>query len=117
MERFTMSGKEAPRAGLRCRRPSPTDLRPAGNDRAAPLGGPGPTPREVLPPRRGSRAGAESHRPADASHPMRGDCMDRREGGSGPVAAPPLRVYRRRSIEVGYVGGQVLDILLREDLR
>src|SRR5467141_896290 len=62
-------------------------------------------------------SGAESHRPADASHPMRGDCMDRREGGAGPAAAPPLRVYRRRSIEVGYVGSQVLDILLREDLR
>src|SRR6266478_6882824 len=60
-------------------------------------------------------SGAGSHRPADASHPMRGDFMDPREGGAGPVAAPPLRVYRQRSIEVGDVGGQVLDILLRED--
>ena len=52
----TLSRPEAPQAGLKSRPPS-TDGSPAcGSDRAAPLGAPAPTPRAVLPPRRGSRA-------------------------------------------------------------
>src|SRR5207253_2600863 len=40
-----------------------------------------------------------------------------RRGGARPGGRPAPQVYRRRSIEAGDVGGQVLDILLREELR
>src|SRR5437016_2570558 len=117
METFTMSRKDPPGAGFGCRRPSPTDVRPAGSDRAAPFGALGPTPRAAFPPSRGSRAARGLiGRPRRAIRCVATVSIVAR-GGARPGGRPAPQVYRRRSIEAGDVGGQVLDILLREELR